>query len=76
MGVRQTLRRTPLVDSGWLPKETAGRGLTSTLRPPNFEEEEPQLKDKKRKGSETVTGQAGQTVWEMESRGPGSADGR
>ena len=27
-------------------QNTAGRGLTSTLRPPNFEAEEPQLEDK------------------------------
>ena len=32
--------------NGRLPKDTAGCGLTSTLWPPNFEEEEPQLEDK------------------------------
>ena len=35
------------MDTGRLPKDTAGRGLTSRLRPRIFEEEEPQLKDKR-----------------------------
>ena len=46
LGVWQTLLRTSLVDNGRVPKDTAGRGLTSTLWPRNFEEEEPWLEDK------------------------------
>ena len=82
-GAWQTLLRTPLVDTVWPPKDIAGRGLTSTLWPPNFGEEEPQLEDKSennlrtsRARSGNVTGQIGQTACEMESREPGLADGR
>ena len=44
-GIRRPLQghgrlpRMPIVASEQLPKETAGRGLTSTLRPRNLEEE-------------------------------------
>ena len=37
----------PLVGNGRLPKDTAGRGPTSRLWSPNFEEEEPQVEDKR-----------------------------
>ena len=46
IGAWQTLLRTPLVDTGRLPKNTAGRGLKSALRPPIFEEGEPQVEEK------------------------------
>ena len=36
-----------MVGTGRLPKDTAWRGLTSTLWPPNFGEGEPQLEDKR-----------------------------
>ena len=42
IGASQTLLRTRIVESERLPKEAAGRGLTSTLLPGNLEEEETQ----------------------------------
>ena len=42
MVARQTLLRMPIADSERVPKEAAGRGLTSMLRTRNFEAEETQ----------------------------------
>ena len=42
IGAWQTLLRTPIVEIERLPKEAAGRGLTSTLLPRILEEEETQ----------------------------------
>ena len=53
----------PIVDSERLPKEDAGRGLTSTLRPRNLEKETQH--DGRAKYSENLTGQAGQTTREI-----------
>ena len=54
-----------------IPKDTAVRGLTSTLWPRIFEEEEPQLEDKSENDQRMSQVRPGS---EMESRGPGSAD--
>ena len=51
-----------IVDSERLPKDTAGHGLTSTLRPRNLEEEEEKTQCKQR------------AKIFRESHGPGQAD--
>ena len=63
IGACQTLLRTPLVDNERLPKDTAGRGLTSTLWLRIFEEEEPQLEDKS--GHDLRRSQARPTVGDI-----------
>ena len=62
----------PVVESERLPKEAAGPGLTSTLLPPNLEEET-QQHEKQRTYSENLTGQAGQTTSDIGNSmaGPG-----
>ena len=46
VGAWQTLLHLPIVNSVRLPKEAAGRGRTSTLRPRNLDEEEAQQKER------------------------------
>ena len=53
----------PIVDSKRLPKDTAGRGLTSTLRPRNLVKEKTQREE--RKYYSNLTGQAGQATGEI-----------
>ena len=47
IGAWQTLFRMPIVDSERIPKEAAGRGLPSTLRPRTLEEEETEHEESK-----------------------------
>ena len=71
----QTLLRTTISDSEWLPAETAGRRLTSLLRPRNFEQEK-QRKYWVKYFLRISRARPGRRPVRLESRGPGRPTAR